>query len=165
MYQLSNLIKAFRTQVSLSEQDTAEALGLSPELLDSLEKGKATTSDLDVNMLRQIASKMTDHGYPITAEELMVKSGLIVEMALNDSKEGNFGKVAAPLVRPVSGRHPLKDHEWRVIKEAETFGLQYHVDIMWEILDLRAEDREALFAQLKAMTETLRLYKRSIIKS
>lgn len=167
MYQLSNMLKFFRTRGHLSVEQAAEVLGLEVETLQAIEDGGKGFPGfkLDMETLRRLASRMTEHGYPITFEELMVKSGLAVAMALHDAQDGQFGNVAAPLSRPTSGKHPVTDEEWEILQAAETVGLQFQTEVSWEILDHRSEERRVLFLQLQALTATVKLFKRQLARS
>ena len=86
MEELSRLVADFREKFRLSKAKAAEILGVSIVYVRSLEAGVDVRTGNEFepreSTLRQIAARMSEFGYPVTYEDLMVAAGKITPAEL-----------------------------------------------------------------------------------
>ncbi len=84
---LSQIVTEFRDRYHLSKAKAGQVLGVSTLYVRSLEEGVDVRTGLPFNpreaTIRQLAAKMTEFGYPVTFEELMVAAGKLPQEAVD----------------------------------------------------------------------------------
>ena len=87
MTELSRYMTEFRGRFQLSKAKAAKVLGVSANYVRSIEDGLDVSTGLPFrpreSTLRQLAAKMTEFGYPVSYEQLMVAAGYLTQAELD----------------------------------------------------------------------------------
>ena len=153
---LISFVNRRREQLGIGQNALARACGLQPGTLSNLLRGRVTRAP-SLATLEKLS-----YGLSVDVEMLVrIARGELVEQLAQTRGRPRKGTLQELLERPVAGRYPLTDEEWRVIRAAERLGLKWHLDQHPRILDVPPGQRTWIFRGLESLAHHIVVIERT----